>query len=84
MNSWDFSNPNCAAGVLPNCTPTPRFRFVQDDSCHWYAIPEEKELEFNSWIFFTENGETWNGLDFEQFRLNCHISSYSFVDLKGD
>ena len=36
-----------------NTVTTPkyaRFRFVQDDSAHWYAIPADKQISFDAWV----------------------------------
>jgi len=27
-----------------------RFQFVQDDSCHWYAIPAGQKKQFEEWV----------------------------------
>lgn len=65
----------------------PRFRFVQDDSCHWYAIPADKEAAFEAWVSamqYDEYYESSDHEDFSDFRLDLHPSSYSFTDLKED
>jgi hypothetical protein len=63
-----------------------RFRFVRDDSCHWYAIPADKQADFEKWVeSFDTGGEEWvrdELEDFNQYRLSMHPSSYSFTDLK--
>jgi len=71
------------------CTPrSARFRFVQDDSSHWYAIPADKKQEFDLWVeSFNCEGDTYEnfiGEEFEQYRLNCHPNSYTFTNLKED
>jgi hypothetical protein len=60
-----------------------RLRFIQDDSCHWYAIPAEQGVEFERWVksFEDETEDQYDGPDFENCRLN-HPSRYTFVGLK--
>jgi hypothetical protein len=60
-----------------------RFCFVQDDSCHWYCIPADQRHNFDLWVeSFVADASTYRGPDFEQYRLNMHISNYSFTDPK--
>ena len=62
-----------------------RWRFVQDDSCHWYAIPAERDVEFERWVrSFEEETDAYDGPDFGDYRLAMNPSSYSFVDFKED
>lgn len=62
-----------------------RFRFVQDDSCHWYAIPADKDKEFDRWLAcYQEEYDDWKGTDFSEFRLNTHPSNYTFLALQED
>jgi len=66
-----------------------RLCFVSDDSDHWYALPVRKRLRFNELLAKLESGndltdEEWRewSREFEPYKLNMHISSYSFKDLK--
>jgi len=65
-----------------------RFRFVQDDSLHWYAIPEDKREAFDKWIEYMSDESDdepyikYRGESFDVFRLGMHISNYTFTDLK--
>lgn len=69
-----------------------RFRLVQDDSCHWYAIPADKREEFDLWVksFDDDNyveddkPKPYTGVDFDEYRLNMHVSNYSFANLRED
>lgn len=67
-------------------TPPQRFRLVQDDSCHWYAIPADKRQEFDLWVEACEGDDydTYISEDFEEFRLGMHPSNHTFTDLKED
>ena len=66
----------------------PRFRFAEDDSSHWYAIPADMCNAFNAWVvYMSDEGEVyvpWEGEDFDQYRLNTHLSNYTFTDPKED
>jgi hypothetical protein len=74
--------------AVDKCAPSPRFRFVQDDSSHRYAIPAELRDQFDKWVASYE--QDWNeyvpfdGPDFDQYRLNMRPSNYTFTDLKED
>jgi hypothetical protein len=67
-----------------------RFRLVQDDSCHWYAIPAKKRQAFEKWVLcasqevFDGPYEPYEGEAFDDYRLNMSPSNYTFVDLKED
>ena len=56
--------------------------FVSDDDAHWYCIPvDDKEL-FYQWL----DGDDEN-FDFNECRLNMHISNYcfeNFSEIKKD
>lgn len=59
-----------------------RFIFVQDSSSHWYKIPVQMIDEFCE---LAEDDDGWQDekwLKFENMKLNHHISSYSFTDVK--
>lgn len=62
-----------------------RFRFVQDDDCHWYAIPANKMKAFDRWIasFEDEKGVT-SKESFEDFRLGYPLSCYTFMGLQEE
>lgn len=38
---------------------TGEFILIQDDDCHWYVIPSDKEIDFNKWV---ESDDAWNGI----------------------
>ena len=60
-----------------------RFRLVQDDSSHWYAIPAGLWAMFAMWERSFEDGaEEYTGTDFNQYRLGSHPSQYTFTDLQ--
>jgi hypothetical protein len=63
-----------------------RFQFVQDDSCHWYAIPAGKLDEFNLWVASFDNYRSeYKGEEFDSYRLDYgHPSSYTFTGLQKD
>lgn len=31
-----------------------KYRFMQDDDCHWYLIPADKHQEFGDWVYGDE------------------------------
>lgn len=67
--------------------PDLRFQFVQDDSCHWYAIPAGKRDEFECWVQSMAGDIPGNyaGEEFDSYRLDYgHPSNYSFTDLRRD
>lgn len=54
-------------------------RLMQDDSCHWYAIPVGKEQQFRDWVrYMGGTNDDYEGPDFDDDRLNFHIQSYAF------
>ena len=65
-----------------------RFRLVQDDSGHWYAIPADKQNAFEAWVvYMADEGEVYvpyEGEEFDEYRLDMHPSSYTFSNLKED
>ena len=65
-----------------------RFRFVQDDSGHWYAIPASNHKAFDAWVLYIsdegENYVPYEGEEFDSFRLNMHLSNYTFSNLLED
>lgn len=59
-----------------------RFFFSQDDSCHWYMIPEKWKEE---WYKLIEDEECWDKPEwgkFEKCRTGGGISNISFTDPK--
>lgn len=63
-------------------TEEKRFRFVQDDSCNWYAIPVGDLLGFRIWEESFNDGPEYFGTDYDAYRLNTAISNYTFADLR--
>ena len=62
-----------------------RFRFVQDDSSHWHAIPADERAKFESWcLSFEDEAEEYTGVDFEQYRIDGYPGFYTFTDLQED
>ena len=62
-----------------------RFRFVQDDSSHWYAIPADLKYAFHRWVeSCADDAPAYSGLTFENFRIDGGPSWYSFTDLQED
>ena len=67
-----------------------RYRLVTDDSGHWYSIPYGLWTRFKEWDeSFQDDGGTeewlrkkYEGPDFNEFRLNTHISNYTYTDLR--
>jgi hypothetical protein len=68
------------------CTPkTSRFRFVRDDSCHWYSIPSEESDNFDKWcLSFEDEAEEYDGKSFNEYRLSGSPSNYTFENLQED
>lgn len=50
-------------------SPKPSY-LRQDDSCHWFLIPEELLDSFEDWVEAMDNCYSWNGTDYNQFRLD--------------
>jgi hypothetical protein len=68
---------------------TGRFRFVQDDSGHWYSIPADitSLSYFESWCLSCEDDteeDDYKGPDYEECRLDGGPESYSFTDPQED
>lgn len=53
---------------------------MQDDSSHWYCIPIEYKEKFDNWAY-SEDEEIYE-FDFDQYRLNMHISNYCFENFE--
>jgi hypothetical protein len=73
--------------VMKDAPPRKRHCFVVDDSAHWYCIPLDEKNQFNRMVEEMGKEPPFSDLIFEQFdekfqkyRLNMHISNYSFVD----
>lgn len=63
-------------------TKSERFFFVEDDDGHWYQIPESKRREFSIWLEAGPYWDSYYGPTFDDARLDCHISCYSFENVK--
>lgn len=68
-----------------------RFRIVSDDSGHEYAIPAHLREQFNAWVVSFDDFDApegtervYEGPDFDEYRLNMHISNYTLTDLQED
>ena len=59
-----------------------KYCLVQDDSSHWYCIPVETREFFDSWCAEMEEQGVSDLYDFEEYRLNMHISSYCFENFQ--
>jgi hypothetical protein len=61
-----------------------RFRLVSDDSGHQYSIPQGLWARFGEWLnsYDDDFKGTYEGPDFNEFRLNSHISNYTYTDLQ--
>ena len=74
--------------ITKKSTGTPRFRFVQDDSSHWYAIPADKQIAFDAWVLaLSDEGEVYvpyEGEEFDGYRIDGYPGFYTFTDLQED
>lgn len=60
----------------------PRFFLDQDNSCHWYLVPNDKAEEWVKWRDLPEEDETsWNEPEWAQ-RLGGSPSNVTFTDPK--
>jgi len=65
-----------------------RYRLTRDDSSHWYCIPADQLERFHDLLDkacgedYEAEGE-FNRL-FSHYRLNMHISNYTFTDWERD
>ena len=62
------------------------FCLIQDDSSHWYVIPaHEKEL-FEQWVTASldTRNESYDGPEFDRYRINGGPESLRFVDYWTD
>jgi len=59
-----------------------RFRVVQDESCHWYIIPENKKDEWDEWAV---SDDAMDGVvpDWAE-EANMHVSFLTFKDPKWE
>lgn len=55
-----------------------RYRLVQDDDSHWYAIPADSAAAFETWVTAMESDGPYQGEDFDSYRLGSHPSAYTF------
>ncbi len=54
--------------------------FVQDESCHWYAIPSENRNAWDEWL---DSKDAEDGLVPDYAKpLGRHISRYTFENLE--
>ena len=65
-----------------------RLRFVQDDSSHWYAIPSDKKVAFDTWVLAlgdeAEPYVPYEGEAFDDYRIDGYPGFYTFADLQED
>jgi hypothetical protein len=47
----------------------------------WYCIPISEKDNFYKWVIAMENGDE-SEFDYDEFRLQMHITNYSFKNLK--
>jgi len=71
-----------------------RFRFIQDDSGHWYSIPEkerdkfleqldaDREAEEKCLYEDSDEGFPESTFEFDDCRLDMHPSNYTFENLQ--
>ena len=61
-----------------------RFRLVSDDSGHQYSIPQGLWARFKEWerSYADDFEGKYEGPDFNEFRLNSHISNYTYTNLQ--
>lgn len=61
-----------------------RFRFVQDDSAHWYVIPAEEYVTFN--LLLGHIDEAWEEFDdrFGGCRIDGCPSHYTVTDIRAE
>jgi hypothetical protein len=53
---------------------------LTDNDGHWYAVPYEHRKHFSEWVRCIESDdETWDGLNYDQFRFDSHPSCYVFL-----
>lgn len=63
--------------------PQQRWRFVRDDDGHSYLIPAEAAQQFYAWVdHMYESSIPYEGIDFNDCRINGCTSLYSFTDPK--
>jgi len=62
----------------------PRYRLLPDDDGHDYVIPVGKEDAFQAWVEHGPYWEDYTGEDFNECRLGCSLSCYSFTDFQED
>ena len=53
---------------------------VQDDSSHWYAVPVHLKKEFEIWA--DQEDDDVSSIDFDEYRLGCHLSCYCFENFE--
>jgi len=56
--------------------------FMNDESGHWYCIPIGLRGAFDIYLYDTDDDcVTFEGV-FNKYKLNMHISNYSFENIK--
>ncbi len=58
-----------------------RFRLVTDNDGHDYIILEGEEIDFYLWVEASENGDDFDGKDYNSRRVNN--SGWTFIDPQG-
>lgn len=61
-----------------------RFRLVADDDGHYYAIPADKQREFEQWVLACNEACVYKGEDLSFYQLSQHYSSYTFERMLKD
>jgi len=60
-----------------------RYRFLQDNDCHWYLIPEEQAQVFEQWSALTDdNDKEFRDYRFEDRRISGPVEAFTFTDPK--
>lgn len=57
-----------------------RYFFAQDQSCHWYIVPEDKKQEWSEWLQYDEEDErSWDAPEFARM-VDSGPYNYTFTD----
>lgn len=62
-------------------TKNEKYCLVPDESGHWYCIPLMLKKRFKTWVY-QEEDENDIPEDFDEYRLNMHLSNYCFENFK--
>ena len=72
-----------------------RYRFVQDDDCHWYSIPANRYKDFQEWLLnfpiydlmsreeLKNQGIRFSSNEFDEYRIDG-VEQYSFESPKNE